>query len=1190
MKRRLCLLSCFAIIFLFGDMNFCYALDSDSDGVEDLYDNCPLVANQDQSDSDRIPCSDITCDTGWISDGYGDVCDKCPYVFDPGQPDNDGDGIGDACDNCPESPNSDQADSNGNGVGDACDDFAVQPITIALAPEDPGPNDIIRLDVRYANIDVPDPAIRIFINRRLENECHAQTCSYEGGPFPNGVAYYVEYNDPNGISLKTPEEYEVIENNDWDNDGITNEYDNCLLTPNLNQKDEDVWYCHPGTNLCFWKGDGIGDACDNCIHALNPDQKDSDKDGVGDVCDNCNPVYVDSAQCVAARQNRSCSTCWDDVVPPGSPPCYSGDWFCKYCCDNAATNCTANGVAQFDDDHDGRGNACDACPDTTSSIEANIFGCPRCYDTSVGILLGKSGSVYPDGVPFNALHDHCLNKTNLELYYCDTDGKARSLNLGCSSQFGSKSICYSDACRMDSEGDGIPDEIDNCPEVSNVSQSDIDKDGFGDACDNCPSADNPDQEDPDSDGAGNACDNCPNKANADQKDSDGDGFGDACDNCAEKASQDQKDSDADGIGDACDNCLYSSNDDQKDWDGDGIGDACDCNDGFMGPNETGADCGGICGGQCPDCIPLIFNGSPSDKIDVVFIPDKDYGGDIAQFKKDAMSLIENGYLDPDAFSQDRCKFNFFYYPQEGDYVSVCQKWELPTDPSDPQFIIKFPVKYLKSCGFADSTAIVFVTSGRACTQGGSTTFSTRLEARVPVHESGHAIFNLADEYCCDGGYFTSAGQANIFPSLTDCQILSVNPGYCFEFCPTHKCWPGNAAEIQNCKNWYKQTKRPDLEYECDCEEYAVKMNLDANQCKPADGTVNCSTTWWPHWKERWVTNVFSLSIQSPNWCDWRGTGMQQCCGAGWWKSDPNSCYMVSGEIFQPDCAMKIADKIGSLPACNSPATSSLKKLSPAAPSADSDKFFALGYNMKEGVITLLGATLEYGPTPNYFNEKGRFTLRELSSSGGELAKVVISDPREFRFGGHENFEQGMMMRDDVNFFAVVPFMSGAETIEIIDNETQERVHEADIVNLVVDFCEKVNYSGPECREIDKRICSILGNDHRPLFPDMDIFKFRGIKRERITIQLAANPPKPGVGKRATLILTDKIKGTVLMKSDHGDLPIKITTKLPATGEYLITVAEQTLAPKGRRFKGAYCLTLDASQDTSRTLAPALMVE
>jgi hypothetical protein len=54
--------------------------------------------------------------------------------------------------------------------------------------------------------------------------------------------------------------------------------------------------------------------------------------------------------------------------------------------------------------------------------------------------------------------------------------------------------------------DGLPNVLDNCPNVSNPSQEDGDGDGLGDACDNCPTIPNPDQADGDGDGIGNACD------------------------------------------------------------------------------------------------------------------------------------------------------------------------------------------------------------------------------------------------------------------------------------------------------------------------------------------------------------------------------------------------------------------------------------------------------------------------------------------------------------------------------------------------------------------------------------------------------------------------------------------------------------------------------------------------------------
>ena len=126
----------------------------------------------------------------------------------------------------------------------------------------------------------------------------------------------------------------------------------------------------------------------------------------------------------------------------------------------------------------------------------------------------------------------------------------------------------------------------------------------------------------------------------------------------------------------------------------------------------------------------------------------------------------------------------------------------------------------------------------------------------------------------------------------------------------------------------------------------------------------------------------------------------------------------------------------------------------------------------------------------------------------------------------------------------------------------------------------------------KEICSYLGDNPKPLLPDIDIFKFSGTKDETVTIRIeATNPPEAGSGKRVTLILTDKIKGTVLVKLDRSELPNEITAKLPATGKYLITVAEQVLTAKDKRYKGDYCLTLKAaSPETYQTLAPFLGVE
>ena len=57
----------------------------------------------------------------------------------------------------------------------------------------------------------------------------------------------------------------------------------------------------------------------------------------------------------------------------------------------------------------------------------------------------------------------------------------------------------------DEDGDGLYDDVDNCPLIANLNQKDSELDGVGDACDNCLITANPDQEDIDENGVGDLC-------------------------------------------------------------------------------------------------------------------------------------------------------------------------------------------------------------------------------------------------------------------------------------------------------------------------------------------------------------------------------------------------------------------------------------------------------------------------------------------------------------------------------------------------------------------------------------------------------------------------------------------------------------------------------------------------------------
>ena len=178
---------------------------------------------------------------------------------------------------------------------------------------------------------------------------------------------------------------------------------------------------------------------------------------------------------------------------------------------------------------------------------------------------------------------------------------------------------------VDSDNDGIPDPIDNCPNTPNPGQEDADTDNIGDACDNCPNASNNGQQDSDSDGDGDACDNCVQTANPGQEnndgdprgnacdtcpdiadsgvDSDGDGWGDACDNCPDRVNSGQEDADGDGDGDVCDNCPADANSDQADGDGDTVGDACDNCPAASNSEQSDVD-GDLVGDACDNCATI----------------------------------------------------------------------------------------------------------------------------------------------------------------------------------------------------------------------------------------------------------------------------------------------------------------------------------------------------------------------------------------------------------------------------------------------------------------------------------------------------------------------------------------------------------------------------------------------------------
>ena len=253
---------------------------------------------------------------------------------------------------------------------------------------------------------------------------------------------------------------------------------------------------------------------------------------------------------------------------------------------------------------------------------------------------------------------------------------------------------------------------------------------------------------------------------------------------------------------------------------------------------------------------------------------------------------------------------------------------------------------------------------------------------------------------------------------------------------------------------------------------------------------------------------------------------------------------------------------------------------------DVDGTYIIGLNVNDGELSSVDTVHIMATTPNVLpnaNAGADITLYlgETATLDGSASNDPDNGPQPLSYRwsfvsipAGSQLNNNDISGEDTIFPFITPDIAGTYVLELIVSDGLDVAFD----NVAVTVIKKAT------------LCSILGNDPKPSILDQDIFKFNGVKGETVKIMLEAKPLEAGSGKRASLMLAAKIPGVLFVKMDQGVLPNEITAKLPATGEYLITVAEQPKIARGERYRGAYCLSLEASQTTMQTLKPAFWVE
>lgn len=114
--------------------------------------------------------------------------------------------------------------------------------------------------------------------------------------------------------------------------------------------------------------------------------------------------------------------------------------------------------------------------------------------------------------------------------------------------------------------------------------------------------------------------------------------------------------------------------------------------------------------------------------------------------------------------------------------------------------------------------------------------------------------------------------------------------------------------------------------------------------------------------------------------------------------------------------------------------------------------------------------------------------------------------------------------------------------------------------------------GLDLKKSYTEVKSNLGNNRLKLFPDIDIFSFDGKKDEEIVLSIEGDENGSSTGEYLSLMIGDEIRGVSFFKAEYGKVSLSLKTKLPANGQYNVSIAEKGFGMN--RFNGDYTLKIN----------------
>ena len=204
-----------------------------------------------------------------------------------------------------------------------------------------------------------------------------------------------------------------------------------------------------------------------------------------------------------------------------------------------------------------------------------------------------------------------------------------------------------------------------------------------------------------------------------------------------------------------------------------------------------------------DPIPIYVRGDTAAKADLVFIPDQDYGHSNWRegFMKDVTALIERAFFSKELFAQKirsrREMWNFYLTYEQGRYIPPCvhnppSNWTTLRATVNSGFIVH-------NTPFPDCSGIGEGSLFSAEPLLPETDPEYERSLTVPIHELGHSVFSLADEYIGGGLFHLTLPEHNVFPDRNSCRENARNHG-----------WPKQDCKKIGRTGWYRSDGPGDI--------------------------------------------------------------------------------------------------------------------------------------------------------------------------------------------------------------------------------------------------------------------------------------------------------------------------------------------------------------------------------------------